>query len=294
MKSLGIDLGGTSAKLGVVENGVVLDAAIVPTRSDSDYGKIVDDLIGAAKELISLHSVRKVGIGSPGLIDSVTGRVCYSNNIRWSDKPLRDDIGRALSLPALIANDAKCAALGEALYGAGRGYRRVAMVTLGTGVGGGFVVDGRLESGSLYADTAGVFGHMSIYPNGRKCNCGRRGCAEAYCSASAVAKEGTRVFGRKMTAKEVFDTARSGEEKAVKIVRGFSQNLGITLANLANILRPECFIVGGGMAASADMFLDTVGAVLKSDVYGADYAPVKVFAAKLGNSAGVIGAASLR
>ena len=139
MKSLGIDLGGTSAKIGVVEDGVILETVSVPTRADSDYEGIVHDLTEASKKLAAGHSVRKVGIGSPGLIDSVTGKVCYSNNIQWSDAPLRDDIGRNLGLPAWIANDAKCAALGEALYGAGKGCSRVAMLTLGTGVGGGFV-----------------------------------------------------------------------------------------------------------------------------------------------------------
>ena len=121
MKSLGIDLGGTSAKLGVVEDGIILASASVATRADSDYEGIVRDLTEAAKKLVAGHRIRKIGIGSPGLVDSVTGKVCFSNNIRWSDAPLRDDIGRNLGVPALIANDAKCAALGEALYGVGKG-----------------------------------------------------------------------------------------------------------------------------------------------------------------------------
>lgn len=188
MKSLGIDLGGTSAKLGVVEDGIILASASVVTRADSDYEGIVRDLTETAKKLVAGHRIRKIGIGSPGLVDSVTGKVCFSNNIRWSDAPLRDDIGRNLGVPALIANDAKCAALGEALYGVGKGCKRVAMLTLGTGVGGCFVVDGRLESGSVHADAAGIFGHMTLHPDGRPCNCGRKGCLEAYCSATAIAK----------------------------------------------------------------------------------------------------------
>lgn len=293
MKSLGIDLGGTSAKMGVVEDGVILATVSVPTRQDSDYKGIVHDLTQAAKELLKEHRVRKVGIGSPGLIDSVTGKVCYSNNIRWSDAPLRDDIGRELGLPALIANDAKCAALGEALYGAGKGHRRVAMLTIGTGVGGGFVCDGRLENGSLYADAAGIFGHMTLYPEGRPCNCGRKGCLEAYCSATAIAARGREMFGEGVTAKDVFDLAGSGDLKAKNIVNEFAHDLGTALVSLANILRPECFVIGGGVSASSDMFLPTIGRMLENEVYG-NSAPVRVYAAKLGNAAGVIGAASLR
>lgn len=294
MKSLGIDLGGTSAKIGIVEDGVILETSSVPTRSDSDYRGIVTDLTDCAKSLIGSHRIRKIGIGSPGLVNSVTGTVCYSNNITWSDAPLRDDISRILGVPALIANDAKCAALGEALYGVGKGYKRVAMITLGTGVGGGFVVDGRLENGSIYADASNIFGHMTLYPEGRPCNCGRKGCFEAYCSATALAERGRAVLGDETTAKDVFDSVRTGNVKAKKIVGEFSRDLGLALASLANILRPECFVIGGGIAASADMFLPAVNDILEKEVYGADYAPVKAYAAKLGNTAGIIGAASLR
>lgn len=294
MISLGIDLGGTSAKLGVVEDGVILAAATVATRADSDYEGIVHDLTEAAKGLLAGYRVRKAGIGSPGLIDSVTGKVCYSNNIKWSDAPLRDDIGRELGLPALIANDAKCAALGEALYGAGKGFRRVAMLTIGTGVGGGFVCDGRPESGSPYADAAGIFGHMTLYPGGRVCNCGRKGCLESYCSATAIAARARYLTGEKMTAKDVFDAARAGDAKAQTVIDEFSRDLGTALVSLANILRPECFVIGGGVSASADLFLPAVNETLRREVYGSSHAPVKAYAAKLGNAAGVIGAASLR
>lgn len=294
VKSLGIDLGGTSAKIGIVEDGVILESLTVPTRPDSDYDGIVRDLSQAALSLTEKHKIRKVGIGSPGLIDSVTGKVCYSNNIRWSDAPLREDLAKILRAPALIANDAKCAALGEALYGAGKGCRRVAMLTLGTGVGGGFVVDGRLESGSMYADAAGIFGHMTLYPGGRNCNCGRKGCLEAYCSATAVAAEASEAFGKSTTAKELFDQARGGNARACTIVDEFARNLGTALVSLANILRPECFVIGGGVSASADLFLPVLNEMLEKEAYGASYAPVKAVAARLGNSAGIIGAASLR
>ena len=168
------------------------------------------------------------------------------------------------------------------------------MLTLGTGVGGCFVVDGRLESGSVHADASGIFGHMTLHPDGRPCNCGRKGCLEAYCSATAIAKRAQLALGEDTTAKDVFDAARANHPKAREIVDEFADDLGTALVSLANILRPECFVIGGGVSASADLFLPAVNETLRREVYGENYAPVKAFAAQLGNSAGIIGAASLR
>lgn len=293
MKALGIDLGGTSAKIGVVEKGAVLRSTEVPTRKDSDYAGIVEDITTAAKALAAGCNIKKAGIGSPGLIDTVSGKVCYSNNIRWSDHPLRDDIASALGVPAAIANDAKCAALGEAVYGAGKGYSRVAMLTIGTGVGGGFAVNGKLDCGNPYADASGIFGHMVLFPDGKACNCGRKGCVESYCSATAVATRAQSVFGKPMTAKEVFAAAADGNRVAKKIVDDFSLYLATAMVNLANILRPECFVIGGGVAGSAAQFLPTVRRILRKEIYGEKYAPVEVFSAALGNTAGIIGATVL-
>lgn len=290
---LGIDLGGTSAKLGIVENGKVLAFSTVATRPDSDYEGIVRALVDEASRLTECYSVEKAGIGSPGLIDSKSGKVCFSNNIRWSDASLRDDLSRRLGLPVSIANDAKCAALGEALCGAGKGLRRVAMLTLGTGVGGALVVDGKLESGSIYDDASGIFGHMTLFPDGLPCNCGRKGCLECYCSASAIAARGQAVFGGAVSAKEVFDRARTEEPAARAIVSEFSRDLATALVSLANILRPECFVIGGGLAASADLFLPYINEMLQKEVFGGRYAPVAAVKAELSNMAGLIGATLL-
>ncbi len=292
MIALGIDLGGTSAKIGLVEDGNIVESVQVPTRADSDYEGIVTDLTEAAKKLALHRKVQKVGIGSLGIIDTKTGVVCFSNNIRWSDAPLRDDISKSLGLPAEIANDAKCAALGEAVYGAGKGVDRVAMLTLGTGVGGGLVKNGKLERGSIYEDASGIFGHMTLVPNGRPCTCGRKGCFEAYCSATAVSEKAQQVLGIS-SAKEVFERAKKKEVKAVWLVENFASYLASAVVGLANILRPQRIVIGGGMSASAKLFLPQVQDAVKREVYGSEYAPVNVVVAKLGNKAGIIGASLL-
>lgn len=293
MKALGIDLGGTSAKIGLVEDGQILNSASVPTRKDSDYEGILGDIVKTSKQLISNERIGSVGIGSPGLIDTASGTVRYSNNIRWENAPLKDDIQKALGVPAYIANDAKCAALGEAIYGAGAGYSRFAMLTLGTGVGGGFVVNGKLEEGTLYGDASGIYGHLTLYPDGRPCTCGRRGCLEAYCSARAVENKAQSILGKKVSAKAIFEAAANHNFVAEEIVDEFTRNLAVALVSLANILRPQCFAIGGGLSADAEQFLPYVNEMLEKEVYGWAYAPVKAVRAKLGNTAGMIGAAAL-
>ena len=293
MMRLGIDLGGMSAKLGVVENGKILATATVATRADSDYEKILCDLVVTAQGLMKAYPITAVGIGSPGLIDTKKGTVCYSNNIRWSDKPLRDDLSERLSLPVAIANDAKVAALGEAVFGAGKGFSRVAMLTLGTGVGGAFVKDGKLDAGSLHDDASGIFGHLTLYPRGKDCNCGKKGCLEVYCSASAMNEKARKLLGEGNTAKELFKAAREGNTEALAIVSAFGEDFSHGLSSLGNILRPEVFVIGGGMSKDADLFLPAVNEVLKKEIFGWDYAPVVAVKATLGNEAGIIGAALL-
>lgn len=290
---LGIDLGGMSAKLGIVKDGIILAKEAVPTRPDSHYEAILSDMLTAARHLIEKYPVTSVGIGSPGLIDTASGKVLFSNNIRWSDRPLRDDLSQALSLPVAIINDAKAAALGEAVYGAGKGVRRMAMLTLGTGVGGAFVQNGKVSAGDLHTDAADILGHLTLYPNGKPCSCGKRGCLEAYCSASAMNEKAKALLGDGNTAKELFSAARAGNPAAEETILQFAKDFATGLVTLANILRPEVFVIGGGMAKDADLFLPYVNETLKNEVFGWDHAPVKAVMATLGNDAGIIGASLL-
>ena len=292
MVSLGIDLGGTQIKCGLVRDGQVLRWGRCDTRLEEGYEAVVRRMARQAKTVLKEEAAAFVGIASPGLVDPRQGMVRYSNNFGWRDAPLAADLAAALGLPARIANDAQCAALGEALYGAGRGVVRMAMVTIGTGVGGGFVRDGKLETDG-YGAMAYIFGHAIIAYDGKLCNCGRRGCLETYASASAVARRGAQVFAGEKSVREIFALARAGDAVAQGVLREFVEYLTAGVVNIANILRPHRIVLGGGVSASADLLLPAVNEGLQKGVYGYDYAPVQAVCARLGNRAGVVGAANL-
>ncbi len=293
MRTIGVDLGGTSVKLGVTEEGVILKTRVIPVAKDGSYKTLLGDIADACRALASEYGAKRIGIGSPGLVDTVSGSVCYSNNIVMREVSFKDDLAKATALPVRIANDAKCAALGEAKYGAGKGSRRVLMLTLGTGVGGGFAVDGRLTCGDIYADASDIFGHLTLVPNGRPCTCGRRGCLEAYCSATALSAIAEERFGYAVSAKELFSLYQERNAIAEEILDAFARDLGNAAVSLANILRPERILFGGGVSDSAAMFLPKVNEMLEQEVFGAEYAPVKAYKATLGNRAGLVGAAAL-
>lgn len=293
MRNLGIDLGGTTAKIGIAEGDRVIGRVTVPTRSDGEYSAVLQDLATASKKLIDLYGAEHIGIGSPGLIDTSSGTVCFSNNILWKNVPLGKDLESALHLPVRIANDAKCAALGEALYGAGRACSRVLMLTLGTGVGGAFVRDGMEEMGNMYADASAIFGHMTIEHGGRPCTCGRCGCLEAYCSATALAKRAKEVLKEDLSAEELFLRAQNKDASAEKLIAEFAEYLADGTVNLVNAFRPEIVVFGGGVSASSDLFLPAVNERLARDTFGFAFAPVRAVSAALGNNAGIVGAAAL-
>ena len=304
-KRIGVDLGGTVIKMGVVEAGRVVEEAAFDTPLSEGYETVLDKIAeGAGALLAHCPEVKCIGMGVPGLIDSRKGIVCYSNNFGWKNVPFAEDMEKRLSVVqdtsteqktpvrVRIANDAQCAALGEALYGAGRGYGRMAMFTIGTGVGGGFVRDGKLES-ERYGSMAYIFGHEVVEGNGRLCNCGRQGCLEAYASAEAVKKRSTGLYETPQSAKEIFEKVREGDAGATHIVEEFLTYLAMGAVNISNILRPEVIVIGGGVSASADLILPRLTEELKKGGYGYEYAPVAVVQAALQNQAGIVGAAYL-
>ena len=292
MVSLGIDLGGTQMKCGLVEDGKVLRFGVCDTCVKEGYAAVTERMAKLAEHVLEGDKAMYVGIASPGIIDTRRGIVRYSNNFDWHDAALGQDMSKRLGLPVGIANDAQCAALGEALYGAGKGIARMAMVTIGTGVGGGFVRDGRLETDS-YGSMAYIFGHAVVAHGGRACNCGRKGCLEAYASATAMAAQGRLFWEEEKSVKEIFRAAGAGDEKAQRIIEEFLEYLTEGAVNIANILRPRIIVVGGGVSASADRILPAVNRGLQEGVYGYAYAPVRAVRACLGNQAGIVGAASL-
>lgn len=290
---IGIDLGGMSAKIGLCDGEKVVRSARIPTGGDTDFDELTEKIAEEISALAGKDEYDFAGISSCGLIDCARGAVVYSNNIRWENKPFAQALERLTGKPVAIANDAKCAALAEAVYGAGRGETRVCLLTLGTGVGGGFVADGRLASGSVYADADGIFGHVLVERNGRQCTCGRRGCLEAYASATAVMKAYGERTGLKRTAKEIFDAARLGGETERGIVEEFVGYLSDGIADIVNVLRPRIVVIGGGLSGAADVFMENLSRSVNEKIYGGKFLPVKLAAAKLGNDAGMIGATLL-
>ncbi len=292
MYRIGIDIGGMSAKFGLVEKDRVLEERVLETGADISYGKFLDDASDVVAALCENWKVEAVGISSCGLINSGQGKIVYSNNIGWEDKRIAADLLERTALPVRVANDAKCAALAEAVYGAGRAYQRVCMITLGTGVGGGFVCGGRLPAG-LYADADGIMGHITVERGGRLCSCGRKGCLEAYASATAVMGAYREITGENLAAKEIFMRAKAGEGAACKVLSEFRYYLAEGLISLVNVLRPEVVIIGGGLCASSALFIKEVEEQVNRYAFGGDRLPKKVVPAELGNRAGIIGATLL-
>lgn len=292
MYRIGIDIGGMSAKFGLVEKDRVLEERVLETGADISYEKFLDDASDVVAALCENRKVEAVGISSCGLINSGQGKIVYSNNIGWEDKRIAADLLERTALPVRVANDAKCAALAEAVYGAGRAYQRVCMITLGTGVGGGFVCGGRLPAG-LYADADGIMGHITVERGGRLCSCGRKGCLEAYASATAVMGAYREMTGENLAAKEIFMRAKAGECAACKVLSEFRYYLAEGLISLVNVLRPEVVIIGGGLCASSALFIKEVEEQVNQYAFGGDRLPVKVVPAELGNRAGIIGATLL-
>jgi glucokinase len=293
MKRLGIDLGGTYIKIGIVQQEQLIEMETGPTPIQEGYNAVVQRISEMVHPLLRKYpEVKQAGVGSPGIIDTEAGVICYSNNFKWRDKPLRQDLVRTLGLDVCIANDVHCATLGEALYGAGQTYGRVAMLTIGTGIGGGFIQNGKLET-DRYGSMAYILGHVVTQLNGLQCNCGRRGCLEAYASASAIANKWQLRSGQKTSVRETFEAAREGDAVAQTIVNEFADYLAEGVVNIANTLRPHVIILGGGVSASCDLFLQTLNDRLEEGVYGYVYAPVKAVKAALGDTAGIVGAAGL-
>lgn len=308
----GIDLGGTFVKCGIVdETGRILAKKSVPTGKERPYREIVRDMAEAVKELaeglsLSLSDLRGAGVGSPGTVDSARGTIVYSNNIRWENVPLGPALSELLGMPVSVTNDANAAALGECFCGAGAGYRDVVLVTLGTGVGGGIVIGGKLYEGGRSAGTE--IGHEVIRAGGERCTCGRRGCFEAYASATALIRKTVRAMERHpesalhalapspeaVDGKTAFDGLRMGDRTAKRVVAEYVRDLAEGLANVANVFRPQVILLGGGICKEGETLLAPLRRQFEARLYGGGgYAPVALAVASLGNDAGLCGAARL-
>ena len=311
MKYVGIDVGGMTIKGGIVdEKGNILLKKSIVTSPGKEDKLIVDDIATLVNDLIALGAeqdeIAGVGIGCPGSIYDEKGIVRYSCNINFRNTPMARMIAEKTGIPNVkLSNDANCAALGETLFGAGNGAKNSVMVTLGTGVGTGIVANGQLITGNRSAGGEG--GHISINMGGATCGCGKKGCYEAYASATALMNQiqsacekhpeselakAVEEYG--ISGKVVFDCAQNGDKTSIAVVKRYIKYVGVGLVNFANIFFPEVIIIGGGVSNQGDNLIKPLQRYVSRNVYGAAYSPkIKVVAATLKNDAGIIGAAAL-
>ena len=312
MYYLGVDIGGTSIKAAVVnENMEILSRARVKTRTGISGLQLCGDIEEAARDAvdelgIDISECQYCGVGCPGVINPKNGNLEYSNNLGQFDVPLRDILKEKLKMEVYTENDANCAALGEAAAGAAKGAESVLAVTLGTGLGGGLVINGKVYQG--INGVAGEIGHMVICPGGEECTCGRKGCWEAYSSATALKRQ-TRIAMAaspdslmwklapsldRVRGRTAFDAMRMGDPAATLVVDAYVYYLGEGITNCVNILQPEVVCIGGGVCAEGEDLLAPVREYVEKYRFGrGNIRQPKIVGATLQNDAGVIGAAML-
>ena len=312
MYRIGIDLGGTNIVAGVVdENYRLIATAKCKTNMPRPADDIIADMARVSREAVksaglTMQDIDGVGVGSPGACNSDTGVVERAANLGFINEPIRDKLQKLLDKPVRIENDANAAAYGEMLAGAAKGARHAMCITLGTGVGGGAIVDGEIIAGHNFA--GGEFGHTVIVMDGEPCSCGRRGCWEAYASATGLIRQtkaamdahkdsvmwqisagGTRVNG--CTA---FDAMRAGDEAGTQVVDQYVRYLACGLINMINIFQPEVLCIGGGVSREGETLLAPVRAIIEKEQFAqTTKSKTRIVAATLGNDAGIIGAAYL-
>lgn len=311
MLYIGIDVGGTNLKAGLVdEAGAIVAVERTPLgtfRGPEPFAKTLAELARAVLRRggAEPEDVAYVGMGIPGAVEG--DRILYTCNIPMRDVPLGSLFRRHLDLPVLLGNDADCAAVGEWACGAGRGTRNFAVITLGTGVGGGFILNGRLYSGG---GMVGEVGHMVIRQGGEPCNCGRRGCWEAYASATALVRQTKEAMAAHpdsllhaaaaetggVEGRTAFLAAERGDDAALEVCRQYVSYLAAGVTNLVNILQPEVLAVGGGVAGAPDaLLMEPLRRIVEAECYPRHAGRLpRILRAELGNDAGIIGAALLK
>jgi glucokinase len=310
--AIGVDIGGTKVAAGTVDGaGRVLRRARRDTPHRSTSPRVVEDtIVSAVEELLATgDEVVGVGIGAAGFVAADRATVVFAPHLSWRNEPLREALGERLDLPIFVDNDANAAVWAEYRFGAGRGESHLVMVNLGTGIGGGIVLEGRVLRGKF--GIAGEFGHMQVVPDGIRCECGNRGCWEQYASGNALVREARalmsagspvvsdlfdRVGGRpeELTGPLVTEAAREGDPLARELLGEIGRWLGVGIADLAAALDPGTFVIGGGVSAAGDLLLDPAREAFRRQLTGRGYRPeAAIVAAALGNEAGLVGAADL-
>ena len=312
MIAIGIDIGGTSIKgAGITKEGKVLKVFSMPVVKGDSQDATINRLIEAINNYIKEQGFKKeeilgIGLGVPGVMDTKAGVITYSNNLQWYDLPIVDLIEKGTGLNVKITNDANAAALGEAKYGAGKKYKNIIMITLGTGVGGGIIIDGKIFEGNL--GKGAELGHSVLVLDGEQCSCGRKGCFEAYASATALIRDTKRAMDKnkkskcweiseklgKVDARVAFEAERAGDEVGHQLVENYVKYLGEGCLNYFNIFRPEALILSGGIANEGEYLLSRLRKYFEDRNYGFQGTPkVDLLVSELGYDSGKIGAGAL-
>jgi len=313
--TIGVDIGGTKIAGGLVDlGGTVLLRARRETPARSSDG-IVTAIVGVVADLVDaaraggLGPVDSVGLGAAGLVDETRSIVRFAPNVDWKEEPLGPQVSAASGLPVVVENDANAAAWGEFRFGAGRDAHTLVAVTVGTGIGGGIIHRDQLVRGSF--GMAAEFGHVVRMPEGRLCGCGRRGCWEQYASGNALLREARELAAERrseagillalgdgtpegVTGQHVTTAARDGDPVALEAFHRIGTNLGTGLADVAALLDPEVFVIGGGVSEAGELLLGPARQAFENSLLARDHRPVaRVVPAELGNDAGLVGAADL-
>lgn len=304
---IGIDLGGTNIAAGLVDgNGNIIARAGAPTMSSRSPEEIARDMArladGLAKE--APDEVKGIGIGCPGTIDFKKGEVIYSNNIAMENFPLAEKLGEYTDIPIKIDNDANCAALGE-YTASGSGDKSFLLITLGTGVGSGLVINGELYRG--FNGAAAEAGHITLVSGGEMCTCGKQGCWEAYASVTALIRDTKRAMEKhpqslmheearregKVSGKTAFRAAKAGDAAALEVTKNYIRYVADGIVSCENLLQPDTIAIGGGISREGEYLLDPVREYVKKTGFNKYGKKTKITAARLFNDAGIVGAAML-
>ena len=310
MYYIGVDLGGTNIAVGIVtEQGAIKAKKSIKTGANRPFEDIFRDMADCimtllSEQKVSLDEIKSIGIGTPGSVNTEKGVLVYANNFKYGHNvPMRELLQKYIDKPVYLGNDANVAALGEVVSGAAKGVKNAVMITLGTGVGGGIVIDGKIYEGQHSAGAE--LGHMMLIHDGEQCSCGRKGCWEAYASATALIRQTKRAMLEHpesimnqmatqdtVSGRTALDAMRKGDKIAKDVVDKYIIYIAEGLVDIINIFRPEVLIIGGGICNEGDTLLVPLKKFVKEHVYGGDRNPEQVIEiAKLGNDAGIIGAA---
>jgi glucokinase len=310
---IGVDLGGTNIKVGAVDwQGKILLQNSRQTKVKRGVGPIIQDIIEQIEEILektstSLEELKSIGIGVPGLVEAKTGKVIYITNMFWWDVELGKTIGNYFNKPTYVDNDAIVAGLAEKIAGSTKGLKNSVFITLGTGVGGGFIINDKVYSGGH--GWGSEIGHMVLGENFYTCNCGQNGCWETFVSATAIIRYTKKRIAEGMNdslivkmvngnledleGKIIFDAAKQGDKLAMEVVNRFIKYLAIGIVNIYNIIDPECIAIGGGLSKAGDFILKPLREEVNKRVFSKEIKYGDILLAELGNNAGIIGAAFL-